>query len=124
MGCCGCWGTWSRKEIDMSITADLLGRKLTHFVLWRPNDNTTPPTLVIGRLQLGNPPTFVDPKRFPLTATANSPGLWEIPAADCQLQDGQVYHYWFEVEDASAQPGTLVQCTDPLAFAVDWRLFP
>ena len=110
----------------MPITADVLKRKLTHFVLWRPNASTTSPTLVIGRLAPGNPPTFTGPKRFPLVAAAGAPGLWEVAATDCQLQDGQVYHYWFEVEDtsASAQPAPPLLCTDPLAFAVDWRLFP
>jgi pullulanase len=109
----------------MPITADVLKRKRTHFVLWRPNASTAPPTLVIGRLQPGNPPTFIGPKRFSLTAVAGAPGLWEVAAADCQLQEGQVYHYWFEVDDtsASAQPPPPLPCTDPLAFAVDWRLF-
>src|SRR5260370_8575581 len=99
----------------MPITADVLKRKLTHFVLWRPNASTTPPTLVIGRLQPGNPPTFIGPKRFTLTAAAGLPGLWQVAATDCQLQDGQVYHYWFKVEDtrSSAHPPPPVLCPDP-----------
>ena len=110
----------------MPIIADVLKRKLTHFVLWRPNASTISPTLVIGRLVPGNPPTFTESKRFPLKAAAGASGLWEVAATDCHLQDGQVYHYWFEVEDtsASAQPAPPLLCTDPLAFAVDWRLFP
>lgn len=110
----------------MPITADVLERKRTHFILWRPNLGSIPPTLIIGRLQPGNPPTFVGSKRFPLTAAGAAPGLWEVAAADCQLQQGQVYHYWFEVEDSSssAQPAPPISCTDPFAFGVDWRLFP
>src|SRR6516162_8730317 len=110
----------------MPITVDVLKRKQTHFILWRPNASANAPTLVIGQLQPGNPPVFIGAKRFTLTTAAGAPGLWEIAATDCQLQDGQVYHYWFELEDTSAgtQPPLLVSCTDPLAFAVDWRLFP
>jgi 1,4-alpha-glucan branching enzyme len=110
----------------MAITADVLKRKLTHFVLWRPSASATPPALVLGRLQPGNPPTLAGPQRFPLAAVDGAPGLWQVAAADCGLQDGQVYHYWFEVEDtaAAAQPAPPVCCTDPLAFTVDWRLFP
>jgi hypothetical protein len=39
---------------------------------------------------------------------------------------GRVYHDWFEVEDSSTstQPKSVNRCTDPLAFAVDWRVFP
>jgi hypothetical protein len=105
----------------MPITVDVLKRKQTHFVLWRPNAGTTPPTLLIGQLQPGNPPTFINPKRFPLTQTAGLPGLWEVAATDCQLQNGQIYHYWFEVEDTSTRGQSLpkVSCTDPLAFTVD-----
>ena len=109
----------------MPITMDVLKRKLTHFVLWRPNAQMSPPTLVIGRLQPGNPPTLVESKRFPLAKVGETQGLWEVAAADCQLQDGRVYHYWFEVEDTGAPvPQPPVSCTDPLAFTVDWRLFP
>jgi 1,4-alpha-glucan branching enzyme len=110
----------------MPVTANILDRKATHFVLWRPNALATPPALIIGQLRPGNPPTLVGLQQFPLTAAAGAPGLWEVAAADCHLQEGQVYHYWFDVEDTQAnlQPPPRVRCTDPLAFAVDWRLFP
>jgi pullulanase/glycogen debranching enzyme len=110
----------------MPIKADILERKRTHFVLWGPNVSTTAPTLVIGQLQSGNPPTFVATKRVPLGTVSGKPGLWVVAAAACQLQEGQVYHYWFEVEDttANSQPRPKIVCTDPLAYVVDWRLFP
>jgi hypothetical protein len=119
-------GSRRREKKGTSITANILDRKATHFVLWRPSAITTPPVLLIGQLQPGNPPTFIGGRKFPLSAAAGVPGLWEIAAANCQLQQGQVYDYWFEVEDTSSalQPLPRVQCTDPLAFAVDWRLFP
>ena len=56
-------------------------------------------------------------------STAND--LWEIAAADCNLVNGQVYHYWFEVPNSNVYPGATkgtLRCTDPAAFTVDWRL--
>ena len=109
------------------IQSDLLNRKETHFVLWRPRHTTSPPQLVIGKLRSGNPPTFVSEERFDLQASANKPDHWEIAASQCNLTDGEVYHYWFAVQDASpasmgqAAPPTIL-CTDPTAWTVDWRL--
>ena len=60
-----------------------------------------------------------------MTLAAGLPELWEIPAGDCQLAKGRVYHCWFKVEDTSANTSRpLVCCTDPMAFTVDWRVFP
>jgi glycosidase len=104
------------------VTADLLGRKATHLVLWRPAN--PPPTLVIGRFQAGNPPTLAGERRIAMTANARFPDLYEVAAADCGLTDGQVYHYWFEAEDSDPGkvPPARIRCTDPTAFTVDWRL--
>jgi pullulanase len=61
-----------------------------------------------------------------MTPAAGVTGLWEKEATACRLVDGEVYHYWFEVEDTSSgiQPPPIIQCTDPMAFTVDWRVFP
>jgi pullulanase len=110
----------------MAISANILDRKKTHFVLWRPGETTTAPRLIVGELRPGNPAELGNQKRFIMRPAVGVSGLWEIPASDCQLADGQVYHYWFEVEDtnASSSPPPVVRCTDPMAFTVDWRLFP
>jgi pullulanase len=110
----------------MVTKADILDRKQTHFVLWRPTTFTTAPKLVLGELTPGNPPKLTDVRHVPMTIVKGLTGLWEIAATECQLTDGRVYHYWFEVQDSSAgaQPKSVVGCTDPIAFAVDWRLFP
>ena len=106
------------------MEADLLRRKATGFVLWRLRVTDPAPSLVIGRLQAGNPPTFVDERRFDFRPSAADPELWEVPAAACDLVDGGVYHYWFEVGDSnpSKEPGRRIRCTDPTAWTVDWRL--
>jgi pullulanase/glycogen debranching enzyme len=64
------------------------------------------------------------PKRFPLTKVPGFDDLLAISAADCNLTDGQVYHYWFEADDSDPTrvPAQRVLCTDPLAYTVDWRL--
>jgi pullulanase len=104
---------------------DLLSRKSTHFVLWRPSTDATAPILVIGQFQSGNPPTLTAATRFSMTLAVGVTGLWEISAASCGLVDGTVYHYWFEVQSTNpGRPGGAIPCTDPTAWTVDWRLLP
>lgn len=103
---------------------DLLQRKKTHFLLWRPKNQDPTPQLVIGKLNPGNPPTFLDGQQFDLQPSPNHPGLWELPALNCNLINGEVYHYWFSVKDSNPykqHPETIL-CTDPFAWNVDWRL--
>jgi pullulanase len=107
--------------------ADLLQRKETHFVLWRPKPQADAPQLVIGEFQYGNPPSLGKERRFALAPVDGFDDLFAISAADCALTEGQVYHYWFEVEDTAPwrqAPGTAtrVLVTDPFAHTVDWRL--
>ena len=105
------------------MTADLLVRRASSFVLWRVADSAPPPRLVIGQLQPGAPVTFAGEQQFDLQQVVGFPDLLEIPAANCNLVDGQVYHYWFDVLDAHPdRPGQRIRVTDPLAFTVDWRL--
>lgn len=104
------------------MDSDLLERRITHFTLWAPQQ--TSPTLVIGRFQFGAPPSHADGRTLVLSSVAGLKDLWEIAAVDCGLQDGTVYHYWFEVNDT--RPGGDPQCrvwvTDPLTVTPDWRL--
>ncbi|WP_051514222.1 alpha-amylase family glycosyl hydrolase, partial [Skermanella stibiiresistens] len=104
--------------------SDLLHRKTTGFVLWRPGSTRPAPVLVIGQFRDDNPSGFTLTHRLPLRPDADVEELWVLPAADCGLDEGQVYHYWFEVSDThpERQPGTPILCTDPTAWTVDWRL--
>lgn len=105
------------------MDGDIFDRRTNYFVFWRGIPHTVPPTLIIGRLQLGAPVTFGDEKRYDLQSVSGFPDLWALPADACGLVDGQVYHYWFEVTDAHPQrSGKRVKVTDPMAFSVDWRL--
>jgi pullulanase len=108
----------------MPIKADLLSRRATHFVLWRPNDISSVPALVIGKFQPGNPPTLAGRRRIAMTQAVGLTGLWEIAASECGLVAGDVAHYWFEVEntDPHRSASGNVLCTDPAAHMVDWRL--
>lgn len=109
------------------MASDFLQRKATHFVLWRPRITNPAPTLVIGKLKLGNPHHFVDEQRLDLQPSPVSQDLWEISATECNLIEGEVYHYWFEVNDSNpykgnGDPPPRIMCTDPTAWTVDWRL--
>ena len=79
------------------MKVDLLERKATKFVLWRPNQINLGPTLIIGTFLPGVPPTLSGVKEIALKRSAKFPDLYEVDAAQCGLADGVVYHYWFEV---------------------------
>lgn len=104
--------------------ADILLRRQTGFVLWRPKPGGGAPVLVIGQFRPGNPPTLGAPMRVPLAPDPVFADLFAVPANQCGLTDGAVYHYWFEVADTSPSgvPGTRVLTCDPFATTVDWRL--
>ncbi|MGC2525511.1 MAG: hypothetical protein WA417_23155 [Stellaceae bacterium] len=110
----------------MSISADILDRRTTGFVLWCPRPQNAPPQLIVGRLVPGNPPTVVEVRRIALAPVPEAAGLFAVAAAACGLADGTVYHYWFEVDDSrsSQQPPARMAVTDPFATCVDWRVFP
>jgi pullulanase len=99
----------------LPLSADLLDRKQTHFVLWHAKPAAAPPVLVIGEFQPGNPPWLGNVKRFGLAPVAGFTDLFAIAVADCGLNEGWFYHYFFETADG-------VQTTDPTAYTVDWRL--
>lgn len=107
------------------MPAHLFGLKPSAFVLWRPHNTQVTPKLVIGQFQPGNPPSLANRKEFELEQIPGHPDLWGIAATTCGLTDGQVYHYWFEVTDSSPfhTPPQRIECTDPTAFSVDWRLY-
>lgn len=105
------------------MNADIFARRERSFVFWRGAPSTPPPQLIIGQLQLGAPVAFVAEARFDLQQVPGFPDLWERPADTCNLADGQVYHYWFEVRDAHPQRShERIRVTDPMAYTVDWRL--
>jgi hypothetical protein len=101
---------------------DLATLKQDHFVLWRPYVATPPPKLVIGVFHPGTPPALTDYSIYDLSAQADD--LWVLPASSIGLRDGQVYHYFFEVQDSNPHQAhiTRMWVTDPFAWTVDWRL--
>ena len=116
------------EEDTVPTSNDILNRRATRFVLWSPRVQVVPPRLVIGRLSPGNPPAFEGVQLSPiaLAPARDAAGLFEVAAANCGLDDGVVYHYWFEVDDSRSgfQPPARVVVTDPFATCVDWRIFP
>jgi pullulanase len=106
------------------ISCDILDRRADRFVLWCPRTQSAAPQLVLGQFRPGNPPSVESVRRLPLKAAPGLDGLFEVPAAECGLQDGTTYHYWFEVDDSRASAPARVVVTDPFATCIDWRVFP
>lgn len=109
--------------------ASMLDRKQTHFLLWRPGSNLPAPKLVIGKFNAGPPARLDSPQVIALVTSLLNRGLpsadlWEVDASTCNLTDGQVYHYWFEIVNANPDVGgnITLKITDPMAYTVDWRL--
>jgi pullulanase len=103
--------------------SDLALRRRTHFVLWRPRSTAAAPKLIIGQFQPGNPPTLSNERSIALALLEGFDDLWGIPAAQCKLTSGTVYHYWFEVTDSNPyRDDSRIRITDPAAATVDWRL--
>jgi len=114
-------GDTVRDQEGIPMNVDLLERKVTHFVLWRPKKTRTNPRLIIRTFQAGTPPTLAGERQIELKPSAKFADLYEVPAADCGLADGEVYHYWFEVDDSdpTKNPPARIRCTDPRATTVN-----
>jgi 1,4-alpha-glucan branching enzyme len=102
------------------MPSNLLQRRRSAFVLWRVANTTPPPTLILERVEAGAPLTATGSQEFTMRRVGGFTDLWEIPAQDCALVDGEFYHYWFEVTPPGAT--RRVRITDPIATMVDWRL--
>ncbi|MHB2016469.1 MAG: alpha-amylase family glycosyl hydrolase [Candidatus Xenobia bacterium] len=99
-----------KTDSKLAVTGIMQLRR-THFLLWR-----APGKLRIGKMH----GPFREVDLIPVEGHAD---LFATAAADLGLEDGQVYHYWFEVRDTNPyrQPDT-VHVTDPFATAVDRRV--
>ena len=102
--------------MESSDFADIFKRRKTHFVLWGLKSSATyTPQLVIGEFLAGNPPTLTNQKKYPLKLVSGFSDLWEVSAAKCNLSDGKVYHYWYEVQDTEPEknPSAQIYVNDP-----------
>ncbi|MBW4605678.1 MAG: hypothetical protein KME22_00260 [Hassallia sp. WJT32-NPBG1] len=104
------------------VLAQLLIRKKTNFVLWRPRFTDPQPALFIGNFLVPSPTPFANFTTHLLQQSSQFPDLWEIDASSCGLIDGQVYYYWFKVRDG-VEPSPVTEqvlyVTDPLAYSID-----
>src|SRR6185369_4588720 len=108
----------------MPLPADLIARRASNFVLWRPNTSLIPPSLIFGKFAPGNPPTLDGQRQLPMSLAPGVDGLWQVSAAACGFAEGDIVHYWFEVENTNPhrKRAGRALCTDPFAHTVDWRL--
>src|SRR6266480_285748 len=118
--------------MSLQPTFDILERRKTKFVLWIPgraagSGRSAPPKLVLTG------PIEVDPNQPAATnVTVNVPlqqsnsDLWELDPNDTRLalQDGRVYHYWFQITDTSSEKIGTMKVTDPLVYTVDYSTVP
>jgi pullulanase len=104
------------------MTVDLLNRKQTHFVFWRPAHVDPLPALYIGTIAPSASNAYENFREI-LLQPSPFPDLWEISAQDCGLTDNQAYLYWFKVRDSSPYSSDyrVLYCTDPAAYTVDRR---
>jgi 1,4-alpha-glucan branching enzyme len=105
---------------------DILSRKKTHFVLWRPGTSQPTPALCIGNIDPDSQDRLTQLQEFPLHQSPDFADLWEISPQECGLTEGKVYHYWFKVRNTEPYDAANVQqilyCTDPMATTVDRRV--
>lgn len=105
---------------------DLLNRKKTHFILWRPGASQPIPSLYIGSIDPERSDRIVKLGEFPLQQSSEFPELWELSAQECGLADGQVYFYWFKVRNTDpydpANANQIMYCCDPTSTTVDRRV--
>jgi hypothetical protein len=113
---------------EEGTVSDILARRENHFVLWCPAPPANPPELIVGQIRNGNPPTFQQIARQAMQQAMNTngaiEGLWHLKAGTLGLAEGKTYHFWFEVGNTLTGHAGRVQTTDPLAFSVDYRLYP
>ena len=110
------------------MSVDLFERRNEKFVIWIPANSpqSKPPQLLLGTvnsIEGGPPPTFTFTQIFkgPLSS-GDRQDLWEIDPKDINppLQNGNSYHYWFEIDDTSPQNLGRKLVTDPIAYTVDY----
>lgn len=103
---------------------NLLERRASHFLLWRPAITQPAPRLIIAILAPGNSPALHSVQEHPLIQSPLFPERWELDARTLGLAENQVYHYWFRVRDSVPEPARNqeIDVTDPFASTVDWRI--
>ncbi|KIW99026.1 uncharacterized protein Z519_00689 [Cladophialophora bantiana CBS 173.52] len=107
----------------MATTFDLLERRKKRFVLWNPAGQSAP-RLILGTFKdTPGPGAVTTLFRGDLSQTQKD--LWELSldAIDPPLENGKVYHYWFEVDNTFPLDSGKMAVTDPLAYTVDYRQF-
>jgi glycosidase len=92
-------------------------------VLWRPAHVDPPPALLVGPVPASAGDPLAGFRELELRPDPEFPELWQRPAEECGLADGQAVLYWFRVRSSlpGAPAGRVVYATDPLAWAVDRR---
>ncbi len=106
---------------------DIQTLRKENFVLWRPGKIDPLPEVFITKVIFNYKTETLEVKKvgcFPLIQSNFSPDVWIKKAVDCNLEEGNVYHYWFKVANCNPYENNnnIIYCTDPFALAVDERI--
>lgn len=107
-------------ERDPPDSSDIRKRRRNYFVLWAPGVEL-PPALIIGKVNPDALGELVYERTYELLLLDGVRDLWQIKAGSLELDDG-IYHYWFNVDDTSPNKFGSMLVTDPLAYAIDYRV--
>jgi 1,4-alpha-glucan branching enzyme len=101
---------------------DLLERRKKKFTLWIPSGKRFTPSLILGTFNDCPHATINELFTGPLKSS-DTPDLWELDPKDINppLQNGTVYHYWFELQSTSPSYPANFRVADPFAYTVDYR---
>jgi pullulanase len=115
---------FAKPQMASPLVFDLLERRKCKFVLWIPNHSadSAAPELILGPFNPDNPKAVDITFQGPLQKSGQ-PDLFELDPNSIQpaLQDGQIYHYWFQVTDTSSENLGQIRVTDPWVYTVDYR---
>ncbi|MCX8130623.1 MAG: alpha-amylase family glycosyl hydrolase [Clostridia bacterium] len=105
------------------MQTDIFSIRKKSFVLWRPANTDIPPKLILGEFRAGNPCTFKVLSETELSPHPEYQDLWLLPVDKLNMEDEKIYLYFFEITNSNvySNTGKRVWCTDPMAWAVDWR---
>lgn len=107
------------------VAPDLFARRHENFCLWRPAVTDPVPQLVVGQRAEDHGHRFLQKiRQYQLAKDPDLDGLWIRAWTDCDLTEGEIYHYWFAVTDSRPELAGFgpIWVTDPFAQVADWQI--
>jgi pullulanase len=120
-------------KTNPNISGDIFELRKTNFVLWRPGETDSKlklPAIYIAKVDYDYSKGEFTVKEVlkdkELIKHEKFNDLWLLSAEECNLEEGNVYHYWFKVKNTNSYlneyNADIVYATDPFACVVDDRV--